>query len=110
LRSALKRNVSIFIFPEGTLNETGAPLKEFFDGAFRLAIEMQTPIKPLLFIDTVDRLHYSSLFKLTPGPNRVVHLPEVPVAGLTMSDLKDLKQRVHGMMEDGMRRYRDYEP
>jgi 1-acyl-sn-glycerol-3-phosphate acyltransferase len=110
LRSALKRNVSIFIFPEGTLNETGAPLKEFFDGAFRLAIEMQTPIKPLLFIDTVDRLHYSSLFKLTPGPNRVVHLPEVPVAGLTMSDLKDLKQRVHGIMDAGMRRYRNYEP
>lgn len=109
LRSALKRNVSIFIFPEGTLNETGAPLKEFFDGAFRLAIEMQTPIKPLLFIDTVDRLHYSSLFKLTPGPNRVVHLPEVPVAGLTMSDLKDLKQRVHDIMDAGMRRYRDYE-
>lgn len=108
LKSALKRNVSIFIFPEGTLNETGAPLKEFFDGAFRLAIEMQTPIKPLLFIDTVDRLHYSSLFSLTPGPNRVVHLPEVPVDGLTINDLKALKQQVYSIMDAGMRRYRDY--
>ena len=108
LKSALKRNISIFIFPEGTLNETGEPLKEFFDGAFRLAIEMQTPIKPLLFIDTVDRLHYSSLFSLTPGPNRVVHLPEVPVAGLTMNDLKALKQQVHSIMDEGLRRYRDY--
>jgi len=109
LKSALKRNVSIFIFPEGTLNETPDPLKEFFDGAFRLAIEMQTPIKPLLFIDTVDRLHYKSLFVLTPGPNRVVHLPEVSVEGLTMSDLKTLKQNVHDMMSAGMRRYRKYD-
>ena len=108
LRSALKRNISIFIFPEGTLNETGEPLKDFFDGAFRLAIEMQTPIKPLLFIDTVDRLHYSSLFRLTPGPNRVVHLPEVPVDGLTMNDLKALKQKVHDIMDAGLRRYRHY--
>jgi 1-acyl-sn-glycerol-3-phosphate acyltransferase len=110
LRSALKKNISIFIFPEGTLNETGEPLKEFFDGAFRLAIEMQTPIKPLLFIDTVDRLHYSGLFKLTPGPNRVVHLTEVSVDGLTMNDLKALKQKVHDMMDAGLRRYRNYEP
>lgn len=110
LKSALKRNISIFIFPEGTLNETGKPLNDFFDGAFRLAIEMQTPIKPLLFIDTVDRLHYQSLFVLTPGPNRVVHLPEIPVDGLTMNDLKALKQNVHQAMEAGLRRYRSYEP
>jgi 1-acyl-sn-glycerol-3-phosphate acyltransferase len=108
LKSALKRNISIFIFPEGTLNETGEPLKEFFDGAFRLAIEMQTPIKPLLFIDTVDRLHYKSIFVLTPGPNRVVHLPEIAVDGLTMHDLKTLKQKVHDIMDAGMRKYRDY--
>jgi 1-acyl-sn-glycerol-3-phosphate acyltransferase len=105
LKSALKKNISIFIFPEGTLNETGEPLKDFFDGAFRLAVEMQTPIKPLLFIDTVDRLHYSNMFSLTPGKSRVVHLPEVEVQGLTMNELK---QKVHDTMEDGLRRYRDY--
>lgn len=108
LKSALKKNVSIFIFPEGTLNETGEPLKEFFDGAFRLAIEMQTPIKPLLFIDTLDRLHYSSLFRLFPGPNRVVHLPQIEVEGLTMKDLQPLKQKVYDLMDAGLRRHRNY--
>jgi 1-acyl-sn-glycerol-3-phosphate acyltransferase len=110
LKSALKKNVSIFIFPEGTLNETGEPLKEFFDGAFRLAIEMQTSIKPLIFVDTVDRLHFTSIFRLTPGQSRVVHLPEVEVNGLTMSDLKPLKQKVYDLMDAGLRKYRDYEP
>lgn len=108
LKSALKKNISIFIYPEGTLNETGLPLKEFYDGAFRLAIEMQTPIKPLLLIDTVDRLHYRSVFSLTPGPSRVVHLPEVSVDGLTMQDLSWLKQEVYAQMDAGLRRYRSY--
>jgi 1-acyl-sn-glycerol-3-phosphate acyltransferase len=110
LKSALKRNVSIFIFPEGTFNETGAPLKEFYDGAFRLAIEMQTPIKPLLFVDTLDRLNYKGWLNLTPGKNRVVHLPEVPVEGLTMADVKNLKQNVYDVMDAGLRKYRNYGP
>ena len=58
LKSVLKRGISIFIFPEGTLNETGKPLKNFYDGAFRIAIETQTPIKPILFLDTYDLLSY----------------------------------------------------
>jgi 1-acyl-sn-glycerol-3-phosphate acyltransferase len=108
MKNFISHNISIFIFPEGTLNETGAPLKEFFDGAFRIAIETETPVKPVLFIDTVDRLHYSSIFTLTPGPCRAVFLDEVPVQGLTLDDLPALKQRVHDKMDKGLRRYRKY--
>ena len=108
LKSALKRHISIFIFPEGTFNETKEPLKEFFDGAFRIAIETETPIKPILLVDTLDRLHYRGIFELTPGVNRVVYLEEIPVAGLTMKDIQLLKQRVYRAMEDGLRRYRNY--
>ena len=106
LRSALKKNVSIFIFPEGTLNETGRPLKDFYDGAFRLAIEMKTPIKPLLFIDTANRLHYSSVFSLTPGPSRIVHLPEISVAGYSLKQVGELKEHVYRVMEAGLLKYR----
>jgi 1-acyl-sn-glycerol-3-phosphate acyltransferase len=108
LKSALKHHISIFIFPEGTFNETPNPLKDFYDGAFRIAIETQTPIKPLLFVDTLDRLHYKSLLVLTPGVNRVVYLEEVPVDGLVLKDVKFLKEKVHGIMEEGLRRYRSY--
>ncbi|MBV9987210.1 MAG: 1-acyl-sn-glycerol-3-phosphate acyltransferase [Chitinophagaceae bacterium] len=108
LKAALKYNISIFIFPEGTFNETAAPLKAFFDGAFRLAIETQTPIKPVLLVDTHDRLHYRGLFNLTPGPSRVVYLEEIPVTGLQFSDIQQLKAKVHDVMEAGLRRYRVY--
>jgi len=108
MKEFIKRKISVFIFPEGTFNETGAPLKEFYDGAFRIAIETNTPVKPVLFVDTVDRLHYRSIFTLTPGKCRVVFLDEVPVEGLELVNLPELKQKVHDLMEAGLRRYRKY--
>ncbi|MCY7421267.1 MAG: 1-acyl-sn-glycerol-3-phosphate acyltransferase [Chitinophagaceae bacterium] len=108
LKDVLAKHISILIFPEGTFNTTGQPLKEFYDGAFRIAIETQTPLKPLLFIDSIDRLHYSSIFTLSPGPNRVVYLQEVPVEGLTLKDVPVLKQNVYNMMDTALRKYRTY--
>jgi 1-acyl-sn-glycerol-3-phosphate acyltransferase len=106
LKSMLAIDRSVFIFPEGTFNETGRPLKSFYDGAFRLAIETQTPLIPILFIDTFDRMHYSSLFSLRPGTTRAVFLPEIGVEGLTPADLPQLKQRVYAQMEEGLLRHR----
>lgn len=108
LKAAIKNGISIFIFPEGTFNETPNPLKSFYDGAFRIAIETQTPIKPILLIDTLDRLHYRSIFSLTPGKNRVVFLEEVAVTGLSFSDIPSLKEQVYQQMDAGLRRYRSY--
>ncbi len=108
LKAAINHGVSIFIFPEGTFNETHLPLKDFYDGAFRIAIEMQTPIKPILFIDTLKRMHFRSLFQLTPGINRAVYLAEVPVVGLTLKDLPMLKKQVYTQMEQGLQRYIQY--
>jgi 1-acyl-sn-glycerol-3-phosphate acyltransferase len=42
------------MFPEGTFNETNAPLKDFYDGAFRIAIETKTAVKPVLFLDAYE--------------------------------------------------------
>ncbi len=108
LKAAVSRGISIFIFPEGTFNESHKPLKSFYDGAFRIAIEMQTPIQPLLLIDTLERMHFKGLFTLTPGKNRVVYLKEIEVTNYTLKDIHQLKEQVHAVMEDGLRRYRKY--
>jgi 1-acyl-sn-glycerol-3-phosphate acyltransferase len=84
------------------------PLKSFFNGAFKLAIEMQVPIQPILMIDAVDRMHYESVFSLTPGPNRVVYLPAIDVSKYSLEDIEKLKNEVYQMMEEGLRRYRTY--
>lgn len=102
----IHHHISIFIFPEGTFNETDAPLKEFYDGAFRIAIETQTPVKPMLFVDALERLHYRSIFSFTPGICRTVFLEEVPVENLQLEDIDMLKNKVHAVMEAGLLRYR----
>ncbi len=95
----LRNECHIALFPEGSFNETGAVMKDFYDGAFRLAIASQMPLLPLLFPDTERRWHYSKWYRLWPGRNRVIYLEPVPVAGLEMKDLPALKERVKEMME-----------
>jgi 1-acyl-sn-glycerol-3-phosphate acyltransferase len=105
MKSILKKGISIIVFPEGTFNMTHNPLKDFYDGAFRVAIETQMPIKPMLFLDAYDRMNYRSIFSLTPGKNRVVYLEEVPVEGLTQKDVPFLKQKVYELMDHKLREY-----
>jgi 1-acyl-sn-glycerol-3-phosphate acyltransferase len=85
---------------------THRPLKEFYDGAFRIAIETQTPIKPVLFLDAYDRNNYKSIFSFTPGKARIVYLDEIPVEGLTLKDVKQLKEKVYAIMEEKLVAYK----
>jgi len=110
LKAAIARGISIFIFPEGTFNETNQPLKSFYDGAFRTAIETQTPIKPILFIDNNERMHWRSIFSITPGICRCVYLNEIEVGAYTeKEDIQKLKSEVYLQMEKGLKRYRNYQ-
>jgi 1-acyl-sn-glycerol-3-phosphate acyltransferase len=96
----LRNEGHIALFPEGSFNETGETMKDFYDGAFRLAINSQMPLLPVLFPDTEERWHYSAWWKLWPGKNRAVFLHPVFVNGLTLKDLPELKERVRRMMEE----------
>ncbi len=102
LKRVLSKNISIVIAPEGTFNMTGKPLKEFYNGAFRIASEMNIPIQPVLFLDAYDRLNYRSIFSLTPGRSRAVFLQEV----LPGEDPALLKQKIFDQMEAALIRYK----
>jgi 1-acyl-sn-glycerol-3-phosphate acyltransferase len=106
LKSVIRKGISVLVFPEGTFNMTHQPLKEFYDGAFRVAIETQTPIKPVLFLDAYSRMHYRSLFSLTPGISRILYLDEIPVEGLTTADVVKLKEKVYVIMEEKLKEYK----
>jgi len=106
LISMINKGVSIIIMPEGTFNLTTQPLKNFYDGAFRVAIETQTTIKPFLLLDAYDRMHYRNLFTLTPGKSRSVFLEEIPVDGLTIENLPALKEKVYNLMEKKLIEYK----
>jgi len=106
MMSILKKGISIVVFPEGTFNMTPNPLKDFYDGAFRVAIDTQTPIKPILFLNAYDRMNYRSIFSMNPGKNRAIYLEQIPVDGLTQKDLPALKQKVYDLMGNKLREYR----
>ncbi len=105
LKSLISKGISVLVFPEGTFNMTRQPLKEFYDGAFRVAIETQTPIKPVLFLDAYRRMPYDNLFSINPGRSRIVYLAEIPVTNYKLADIRKLKEYVYTIMEKKLIEY-----
>ncbi|UAY57441.1 1-acyl-sn-glycerol-3-phosphate acyltransferase [Arachidicoccus terrestris] len=106
LRKVLKEGISIFIFPEGGFNETQQPLARFYDGAFKMAIETQTAIKPILFLDTANRIPQKSLFRMSPGKCRTLYLPEIDITGYDLKQVAALKEKVFTEMEKALINYK----
>lgn len=97
-RDRLLKRVSVMIMPEGTRSGTGE-LLPFKDGAFRLAVEMNCPILPIVVAGTRDGMRKGSLlFGRTVAEARV--LPPVPTDGLTLDDVPALRERVRQMIAE----------
>ncbi len=105
LKSILGKMISVVVFPEGTFNPGQTPLKEFYDGAFRIAIETGTAIKPVLFVDAYRRMPHENLLSLNPGLCRIVYCDEIKVAGYSLQDIKRLKEQVYAIMEKKLLSY-----
>ncbi len=105
LKSILRKGVSVLVFPEGTFNETHKPLAPFYDGAFRIAIETGTPIRPVLILDSYARMPYDKPFTLNPGRSRAVFLDDIPVDGLGTADVPMLRELARSRMEAALVAY-----
>lgn len=102
LKSEIANGSSILIFPEGTMNKTGAKLTDFYDGAFRIAIETQTSLQPFVMINNRTLLPRVNPLNARPGLIKFIFTPVVEVKGLTLADLPALKQKVFSMMKDAL--------
>jgi len=105
MREFLASEGNIFIYPEGTFNMTEKPLKDFYDGAFRLAIAAQVPIVPMVLPDAAERWPCPQWYRMFPGRNRAVYLDPVPTTGMTQDDLPRLKQHVYDVMTGALVKY-----
>lgn len=99
LKEDIRKNLSILIFPEGTMNRTDAPLANFYDGAFRLAIETQTALVPMVIVNARNLLPRKNMLAVKPGVITCVFGQPVQVQGLSADDLPALKARVYHEME-----------
>ena len=105
LKAVIAKGISVVIAPEGTFNTTHHPLKHFYNGAFKVAIETQTPIKPILFLDNYDRLSYKKFLSLRPGKTRCIYLDEISVHNYSIHQVEELKQKVYTIMQQKLIAY-----
>lgn len=86
------------IYPEGTRNKTGLPLKEFHDGAFRLAIDTKHDIIPAVILNTKKILPPEKVFYFKPRKIELHFLP--PVAAGDFNNFEALKVEVKSRMSE----------
>ena len=89
MKTILSLGLDMLIYPEGTRNRTGDPLKSFFDGAFRLAVDTNKRILPTVLFNSKNILPPSPSFCLFPGKIEMHFLPPVNVEGKTSKELKE---------------------
>lgn len=99
LKLFLKQGISILIFVEGTQNRSKEILQPFHDGAFRIAVDTQQPILPMVVIGA-GKLMPPSTIQLKPGVIRIYVGEEIPTAGLAVADVARLRQQTFDTMKE----------
>ena len=97
MRATLKKGIHMCIYPEGTRNRTGAPLKTFYDGAFKLAIDAKKEIIPCVIIGTNKAMPVKHSFYLLPTKLKMIFLEPVSSENI---DTKTLNKKVFDIMHD----------
>jgi 1-acyl-sn-glycerol-3-phosphate acyltransferase len=97
LKQILLDGMSILIFVEGTQNRTKELLQPFHDGAFRIAVDTQQPLLPLV-VKGAGKLMPPGTVNLSPGVIRIYVGDEIPTTGLTAGDIQALKEKTREAM------------
>lgn len=98
LKATLARGISILIFAEGTQNRTRDILQPFHDGAFRIAVDTQQPILPIVIIGA-GKLMPPGTINLRPGKIRIYVGEEISTEGLGTPDVPALRQKTFDVMK-----------
>lgn len=102
MKAVLAKGMHMCIYPEGTRNRTNEPLKKFYDGAFRLAVEAGKDMVPTLIFNTKKALPANKPFFFLPYRLQMHFLPPVSSKGLTADELKE---KVFAIMHDHYTRH-----
>ncbi len=97
MKQVLRAGMHMCIYPEGTRNRTTEPLKKFYDGAFKLAVETKTPIIPALIFNTKKALPANKSFYFLPHKLKMHFLEPIPTTDCTVDQLKE---KVMTVMKD----------
>ena len=102
LKHYLSKKISIYIFPEGTFNNTKHVMKPFYDGAFKMALETNTPIQPMVIYNCKALLSFDKKLKIKPGIATYQFLPAITVNDMEGQSIQSLKNIVYTRMETAL--------
>ncbi len=97
MKQVLQQGMHICLYPEGTRNRTAEPLKPFYDGAFKLAVDTGKEIMPCIIHGTGRAMPINKKFYLLPTRLTMNFLPPVSPAN---TDAKALKDKIFKIMYD----------
>ncbi|OIR01113.1 1-acyl-sn-glycerol-3-phosphate acyltransferase [mine drainage metagenome] len=89
MKNVLKQGIHMCIYPEGTRNRTNDPLKKFYSGAFKLAVDTQTQVMPAIIFNTRKAMPIHKAFYLWPHRLRLHFLEPVDATNISADELKD---------------------
>ena len=93
---AVKRGVSVLIFPEGTRSPDGH-LQSFKKGLFLIALKSQAPILPITIQGTAKILQKGD-WRTYPGQVRITIDPSIETAGIPTEKEEELSRRVRSTL------------
>ncbi len=89
MKLVLQTGMHMCVYPEGTRNRTDQPLKFFYDGAFKLAVETGKPIMPAVLFYTRNILSPNRTFYFIPHRIVLEFLEPIQSEGETVQSLKE---------------------
>ncbi len=98
MKDVLTMGMHMCIYPEGTRNKTGEPLKTFHDGAFKLAVETRKSLLPAIMFNTNKVLPTGKTFFFWPSRMEIHFLQ--PYAVNNADTFEDLKQGMFLLMSE----------
>ena len=97
----LEQGADLLIFPEGTRSKQAPKMRPFKAGPFKLAIDSQVPLVPVVFLDNYKRLEGGNTWfgKCGPGQSRMIVLDPIDTKGLEKKDLALLMEEAFQKIE-----------
>lgn len=98
---------SIVIYPEGTIPAKPNKMMPFKNGAFKLAIEKQVPILPVIHLNNWHLLQNGGFFKSNGrfGIANIKVLKPIETTGMTEDHIDDLKNKVFDLINTNLALY-----